>query len=448
MVLNMLVVFFLYFFIGVIAGFGLYLGLGMPPEWAAIAGVLLALCLGQMHLFFARNDSAVDDLEHLLYETRKNVKFLEHKVEVVDARSSVVEETLKTELDSRLDLLVAERKALDLALLGTPKPSAHIPVQTEDDLLPDAATPTYPLRSRFVEAVIEEPVDSQGEEVAQITPAPKTNDNPLNNAVRETILNGRINLQLQKIVSLPQRQVKFYECFSRPQAHDDTIILPRAFLEAVRSGGMGPALDAQTLFRTLAIQRKLANSERRVGLFCNMTAASLLDANALKGLLAQIGSDKDVGRALIFEFTYLEYQQHAESLLPRMQELTALGVRFSLDNVPTLALDCDRLLDYGVRFLKIGVDVFEREAEDLDTRPICFGERMQCEGAQLTDAFARHGISLIIDRVETEEQVARLLDWHIGLAQGFVFAPPKALKPEILKATQPDAAFMTSLAHL
>ena len=64
--------------------------------------------------------------------------------------------------------------------------------------------------------------------------------------------------------------------------------------------------------------------------------------------------------------------------------------------------------------------------------------------ADLSDLLGRFGIDLIAERIEDERAVLDLLDYDIRFGQGFLFAPPRPLRPEgVLASPTNDEAQTT-----
>ncbi|WP_310540502.1 EAL domain-containing protein, partial [Phenylobacterium sp.] len=95
--------------------------------------------------------------------------------------------------------------------------------------------------------------------------------------VRAALTEGRVDLYLQPVVSLPQRRTVFYESFTRLRDPSGQIIMPAEYLAVAEPGGMVTAIDNLLLFRCVQIVRRLAAQDRRVGIFCNVSMASLGD---------------------------------------------------------------------------------------------------------------------------------------------------------------------------
>ena len=60
--------------------------------------------------------------------------------------------------------------------------------------------------------------------------------------------------------------------------------------------------------------------------------------------------------------------------------------------------------------------------------------------SDLSDLLGRFGIDLIAERIEGERAVVDLLDYDVRFGQGFLFAPPRPLRPEGASATGGAAA--------
>jgi cyclic-di-GMP phosphodiesterase TipF (flagellum assembly factor) len=54
----------------------------------------------------------------------------------------------------------------------------------------------------------------------------------------------------------------------------------------------------------------------------------------------------------------------------------------------------------------------------------------------LKQLLERHGLNLIVERVEDEKTVVQLLDYGVDFAQGFLFGEPRAVKDD--QKTLPD----------
>lgn len=95
--------------------------------------------------------------------------------------------------------------------------------------------------------------------------------------VREALAENRVDLYLQPVVGLPQRKTVFYESYSRLRDSTGQVIMPAEYLSVAEPAGLVTAIDNLLLFRCVQIVRRLARQDRRVGIFCNISMASLGD---------------------------------------------------------------------------------------------------------------------------------------------------------------------------
>ena len=106
--------------------------------------------------------------------------------------------------------------------------------------------------------------------------------------------------------------------------------------------------------------------------------------------------------------------------------LAQRGYRFSIDHVSDLRIEPRELADRGVRFIKVPAALLldPRQSSTSDIHP-----------SDLSDLLGRFGIDLIAERIEGERAVVDLLDYDVRFGQGFLFAPPRPLRPEGASAT-------------
>src|SRR3569833_3420519 len=97
-----------------------------------------------------------------------------------------------------------------------------------------------------------------------------------------------------------------------------------------------------------------------------------------------------------------------------------------MDHVRDLRFEHRDLADRGVRFIKVPATLLldPKQSSASDIHP-----------SDLSDLLGRFGIDLIAERIEGERSVVDLLDYDVRFGQGFLFAPPRPLRPEGASAT-------------
>ena len=237
---------------------------------------------------------------------------------------------------------------------------------------------------------------------------------------------NRIDLYLQPIVTLPQRKVRYYEALSRLRTEAGDIIPAVDFVDVAESIGLMPKVDNFAVFRCVQVTRRLLLKSRDVGLFCNLSAATLTDALMFRQFLDFMDANRALASSLMFEFTQAAYRSFGPIEHESLAALAERGFRFSMDHVVDLHIEPNELADRSFRFLKVPAKLLLNKVA---------ATRADIDHEDLADLLARSGIDLIAERVETETTVVDLLDYDVRFGQGFLFSPPRPVRAEALQVT-------------
>lgn len=303
---------------------------------------------------------------------------------------------------------------------------------------------------RMLEGLVQQMSDSIDERLAS---SPITADtyegrrqvqsNTLLKTVHDALTENRIDLYLQPVVTLPQRRTVFYESFTRLRDPSNRVMMPAEYLSVAEGEGLLPAIDNLLLFRCAQIVRRLARQDRKVGVFCNISLASLGDETFFPQFLDFLSQNRDLKDALIFELGQATFDARGASEARNMAKLADLGFRFSIDKVQTLDLDFADLQRSDVRFIKIAADLLIEQLLDLDgAAPL--STQPDIQAADFAPLTRRYGLELIAEKVESEKQVVDILELDVGMGQGHLFGEPRAIKEAVLAETDPPVEFVRS----
>ncbi|MCZ7641791.1 MAG: EAL domain-containing protein [Pseudorhodoplanes sp.] len=241
--------------------------------------------------------------------------------------------------------------------------------------------------------------------------------------VRAAVEANRLDLYLQPVLTLPQRKVRYYEAMTRMRMADDTLVLPGDFLAHAEKAGLMPRIDNLMLFRCVQVLRRLLMKNREIGLFCNISIATLSDPEFFPQFSQFMDANRALSASLMLEFPQKAWQDMGPIEHESLAALAERGFRFSMDQVTDLRMEPRELSDRGIRFVKVNaVLLLNKMAAPADIH-----------AADLSDLLGRHGISLIAERIETEAAVVDLLDYDVRFGQGFLFSPPRPVRPEALQ---------------
>jgi cyclic-di-GMP phosphodiesterase, flagellum assembly factor TipF len=242
-------------------------------------------------------------------------------------------------------------------------------------------------------------------------------------AVAGAIDNQRIDLCLQPIVTLPQRKVRYYEAMSRLNAGNGEVVAAADFLPYAEAGSLLPKLDGLCVLRCVQVVRRLLLKNRDIGLFCNLSVATLTDAG-FPQLLELIEANRAIAPSLVFEFTQNAVRGMGPMEHESLAALAERGFRFSMDNLVDLRIEPRELTARGFRFVKAPAALLLNRVGSAITN---------IHPADFSDLLGRFGIDLIADRIESESTVVDLLDYDVRFGQGFLFSPPRPVRAEALQ---------------
>jgi cyclic-di-GMP phosphodiesterase TipF (flagellum assembly factor) len=254
--------------------------------------------------------------------------------------------------------------------------------------------------------------------------------------VRAALTDGRVDLYLQPIVALPQRRTMYYESFSRLRDESGRVMMPAEYLAVAEPGGLITAIDNLLLFRCVQIVRRLAKQDRKIGIFCNVSMASLADESFFPQFLELLAANRDLAGSLIFEIGQAAFDARGSIEARNMGKLADLGFRYSIDKVVDLDIDFQDLSRSDVKFLKVGAQKLLDELTEVDGRMIirALPDLAAEDFAALT---RRYGVEVIVEKIEDERQVAEVLDLSVGFGQGHLFGEPRAIKDAVLAEAGP-----------
>ena len=252
-------------------------------------------------------------------------------------------------------------------------------------------------------------------------------DPPMLSAIRHAIEANRIDIYLQPMVTLPQRKVRFYEAVSRLRGDNDQVLSAGEFIGSAEAAGLMGQIDHAVMLRCMQVLRRLLVRNKEVGLFCNMAAATLGNADTFEPCLDFLEANRALAASFVIELKQSTFRNLGPTESEHLAALAQRGYRFSIDNVTDLRIDPRDLAERGVRYIKVPAALL------LDQRRAATAD---IAAADLSDLLGRFGIDLIAERIEGERDVLDLLDYDVRFGQGFLFAAPRPLRPEAVSATE------------
>ena len=399
----------------------LYLGLKVEARDSVIAALaalmFMALYTNVSGRLSDRNDlgDQIADLSRGTGDLARQMAEMSRRVAVMEGRVDGTVDRVRGTIDP-IATEIGELGCLVLQLAETV--ASHATVLQEQGALPAPPTPTPPAPPPAAAPAVSE--------------SGATGASHFRGLSREQIVAlidkaadaHRIDLYLQPVVTLPQRKVRYYEALSRLRTEDGDIVPAGEFIDIAGCAGLMPRIDNLLLFRCVQVTRRLQLKNRDIGVFCNVCGLTLSDPVYFRHFLDFMDANRALSGALILEFTQKAYRAFGPIEHESLAALAERGFRFSMDHVADLRMEPKELADRRFRFLKVPAALLLNPA---------FAAKSDIHQGDLADLLARSGIDLIAERVETESMVVDLLDFDVRFGQGFLFSPPRPVRPESLQ---------------
>lgn len=383
---------------------------GVELQSAVLVGAVLLLFAGQAHALVGRShERSVAEAE--LRGLRAVTASMSRDFQQMQDRIHELETALDTQTEVRNEQLSSEVRLVETLVKGLAESveagvNGNQPARRAGDKKsPPAADQTMlPLEGDATEPVTE------GEMIETI---------------RASLEENRVDLYLQPIVTLPQRRTRFYEGLTRLRGAEGEIIMPGDYMRVAEPAGMMPVVDNLLLFRCVQVVRRLVSRNRDIGVFCNISAHSLLDAEFFPQFVEFMEHNADLTGQLYFEFSQAAYDGLGPIERASLEALRGLGFRFSLDHVRRLDMNLSELYDTGFRYVKVSADLLMGDLR---------GTGSLVRADDMKALYERNGLEIIAERIENERAAVSVLDLNIGFGQGFLFGEPRAVREEALSA--------------
>ena len=152
-------------------------------------------------------------------------------------------------------------------------------------------------------------------------------------------------------------------------------------------------------------------------MFFNLSPATIFDKGFFSQLIDFLDCNSELAANLIFEFTYPAVEIMAGEIERNLKAIASRGYTFSVDHVRRLDLNWASLREKNFRFVKVPANLLlQRDASD--------GE-IASKILAFDDVVTQNDLVLVVEKVETEADLARLSALGVKLAQGNVFGAPR-----------------------
>lgn len=237
--------------------------------------------------------------------------------------------------------------------------------------------------------------------------------------VKRAIENSDFEVYFQTKVDARRNKIIGVEALARWKTKDYGYISPCEFIPLIEELGLSIAFGNLIVEKALGhyseLQKKYGTD---ISLSINVSPTYLMSNNFVKNLEHQILIHRVPFIKVIIEITEEIVIRGLEEANDRLQEIRKMNIRVSLDDFGTGFSSLNYLMSLKVDELKIDKSFIDQ----LDDNPLTIG--MLESIRHMSEQF---NLALIVEGVEREEQVARLVGIGCHYIQGYFYSKPEKL---------------------
>jgi EAL domain-containing protein (putative c-di-GMP-specific phosphodiesterase class I) len=238
------------------------------------------------------------------------------------------------------------------------------------------------------------------------------------NDLRRAIERDEFKLYYQPIHNLQTNEIIEFEALIRWEHPEKGLILPAEFIPIAEETGLIISIGKWVLkesCRQMSIWQNDFPHFPDLGISVNLSAKELLQAD-LASQLEQVLQESGIpARCLKFEVTESSVMENADTALKILREFKKLGVRISSDDFGTGYSSLSYLNKFPFDSLKIDRSFVGKMDSDAKSEEIVRAILRLAENLNL---------EVVAEGIETEDQLARLIEFGCVYGQGFYFSKP------------------------
>ena len=256
---------------------------------------------------------------------------------------------------------------------------------------------------------------------AEATTDHKSGEQHHDEYIKDAIKERRIKLALQRIAAPgdPADTSSKIEVLMRLPSPEGEPLLPAAVMPLAERFGLSVQLDTAVIDATLDWLEGQPHVTDGLELCCiNLSGAALNDEEFLKDLLRKLKASAIDPSILCFEVSESAVSTNLTAVSGFMDELGALGCKFSMDDFSGGLNSFNYLKKLPVNFVKINSTFVRAIMED----PIHYAMVKS-----INDVAQTLGKQTIAESVESEDVLEKLLELGVNLVQGYHISAPEMI---------------------
>ena len=240
--------------------------------------------------------------------------------------------------------------------------------------------------------------------------------------IAEAVEADRIDVYLDPILGLDERIAKHFEVSVRLRTQDQQELDVAEYGPIASQNGLLPQIEAAKLARTAKVAERLAARGSAGALFASFDGESLGDEGFRKTYMGLFEEGPSPDGRLVLAFAQSDVRSFTRAHWAEIATMSALGLRFSMEEVTDLDMDFEQIVAVGFGFIKLDAKVF------LEGLPTASGS---VPAADLCRHLSGLGLALVVGRIEDEGALAQVVEFGAVLGQGALFGAPRSVRVDM-----------------
>ncbi|MCR4648120.1 MAG: EAL domain-containing protein [Lachnospiraceae bacterium] len=234
--------------------------------------------------------------------------------------------------------------------------------------------------------------------------------------IDEALKEDRVEVFFQPIFNVRESRFSSAEALVRIRLENGDIVPPAKFISVAEENGQIIQLGIRVFEKVCQFFAK--GESRKYGLNqveVNVSAAQFDHENPAKFVLENIEKYKIDSSWINLEITETAAGENQDVMVENMEKLIANGVNFSLDDFGTGRSNIDYFVNMPVNIIKFDYKF---------TRGFFENEKIKYVLTGMVDIFHKMNQRVVVEGIETEEQMKTMKDMDIEFIQGFYYSKP------------------------
>lgn len=240
--------------------------------------------------------------------------------------------------------------------------------------------------------------------------------NKIKELIDEALMEDRVEVFYQPFYNVRESRFNVAEALVRIRQKNGDIVPPAVFIPVAEESGQIIPLGLRIFEKVCAfLSRGEAASLGLDEIEVNISAAQFDYENPAKFILDYLEKYGVDPHQINLEITETAAAENREMMLQNMEKLCEKGITFSLDDFGTGRSNIDYFVNMPVKIIKFDHSFTRGFFENEKTKHILTG---------MVDIFHKMDMSIVVEGIETEEQVKVMSNMGVEFIQGYYYSRP------------------------